>query len=57
MAATRKATSEKAGINMKRYEEILERFEKCDDGDEEKREAISKLHDEALKDGEKWFLG
>ena len=57
MAAARKATTEKACSNMKRYEEILERFEKCDDGDEEEWGAISMLHDEALKNGEKWLLG
>ena len=41
-AATRKAAIEEAGSNMKRYEEIKERFEKCDDGDEEEWGAISR---------------
>ena len=35
MAATKRATTEEAGSNMKRYDEILERFKECDDGDKE----------------------
>ena len=59
MAATRRAAAEKAGSNMKRYDEILERFKECDDGDEEEWGAICRLHDEAMEDGEEiiWFEG
>ena len=41
---------------MKRYDEILERFKECVDGDEEECGAISRLHDKAMEDGEARFL-
>ena len=45
---------------MERYGEIRRRFkalEALDDGDEEGWGAISRLHDEAMEDVEKWFWG
>ena len=46
---------------MKRYDEILERFEKLvneeiGDDDEEEWGAISRLHGEAMEDGEERIL-
>ena len=49
----------KAGSNMERYGEVKRRFKALgalDDGDEEEWGAISRLYDEAIEDGEKWFL-
>ena len=50
------AAAEGTGSSMKRYEEMLERFEKCGDGDEEGWGAILRLHGGALEGVEKWFL-
>ena len=62
-AATRRVAAEKAGSNMDRYDEILERSRALDDGfdrkdrkDMEEWEEIKRLHGEAMKDGEEYFL-
>ena len=56
LAATRRAAAKKAGSNMDRYDEILERFEGCDDDEEEEWGAICRLHDETMEDGEERIL-
>ena len=68
MAATRRVAAEKAGSNMGRYDEVLERSKAWGewiwrngrrvwrDGDKEEWEAIKRLHGEAMEDGEEYFL-
>ena len=59
LAAARRAATEKAGSNMGRYDEILERnkalevgFDKEDEKDMEEWEEIVRLHGDAMEDGE-----
>jgi hypothetical protein len=61
--AARRVAAEKAGSNMGRYDEILRRsraldetFDRKDRKCMEEWEEIKRLHDEAMKDGEEYFL-
>ena len=64
MAVTRRAAAEKAGSNMGRYDEILGRSKALDEAGFDRKdrkvmeewEEIKRLHDEAMKDGEEYFL-
>ena len=58
LAATRRAATEKAGSNMGRYDEILERNKALEDmeGREEEWEEIVRLHGEAMEGGEGYFF-
>ena len=64
LAVTRRAAAERAGSNMGRYDEILGRnkalgeagFDRKDKKAMEEWEEIKRLHGEAMKDGEEYFL-